>query len=578
MIEQTIFNKVAGIYGEEDAHSITQEILVLIDKWKPRAPQYSQWVDETTSYLITYGDSFSRNGEKTLSSMKFFADKYLKDSISNIHILPMFPYTSDDGFSVVDYRKVDEKLGDWGHLNALSENFDLMYDCVINHISKSSGWFQAYLAGDEQYQDYFVESDPSLDYSSVTRPRALPLLTPFSKASGETTHVWTTFSDDQIDINFRSPKVLLESIDILLMYAANGGRSIRLDAIGFIWKVINSTCIHLPEAHQIIQLWRIIFDETIPGALLITETNVPHKENISYFGQGNEAHMVYQFPLPPLTLHAFMSQNSSVLTEWAKGLTEEAMTLLKQGSKTTYFNFLASHDGVGVRPTEGILTNEDRQLMCEQVERKGGRVNYKNNADGTQSPYELNINYLSALTDADDSDDFKASKFLAAQSILLSFIGVPAIYYHSLLGSENDIQGMLESGINRRINREKFDLDELEAELAEAGSLRQQVYGQMNELVKLRKTQPAFSPLSGQKILELGDKVFALQRGDGAESIRFAVNLSDSSQTVCLEEGGYDLISNESLENVLTLKPYQFVWLKQQACLAEEQNHIAKAQ
>lgn len=562
MIEKILFNKVADIYGEEEAHSVTQEILALIEKWKPSAPQYTPWVDENTSYLITYGDSFARNDEKTLSSMKFFADKYLKDSISNIHILPMFPYTSDDGFSVVDYRKVDEKLGDWEHLNALSENFDLMYDCVINHISKSSDWFQGYLAGDTQYQDYFVESDPSLDYSSVTRPRALPLLTPFSKASGETSHVWTTFSEDQIDINFRSSKVLLESIDILLMYAVNGGRSIRLDAIGFIWKVLNTTCIHLPEAHQIIQLWRIIFDETVPGALLITETNVPHKENISYFGQGNEAHMVYQFPLPPLTLHAFMSQNSSVLTEWAKGLTEEAMASLQQGNKTTYFNFLASHDGVGVRPTEGILTNEDRLLMCEQVERKGGRVNYKNNSDGSQSPYELNINYLSALTEASDSDDEKARKFLAAQSILLSFIGVPAIYYHSLLGSENDINGMVESGINRRINREKFDLDELEAELAEAGSLRQQVYSQMVELVKLRKTQPAFSPLMSQKVLDLGEKVFALQRGEGDESIRFALNLSEVPQEVRLDAGGYDLISREQLANVFTLKPFQFVWLK----------------
>ncbi|MPW30832.1 sugar phosphorylase [Agarivorans sp. B2Z047] len=578
MIEQTIFNKVADIYGEADADSITQEILVLIEKWKPSAPKYSKWVDETTSYLITYGDSFSRGGEKTLSIMKSFADKYLKDSISNIHILPMFPYTSDDGFSVVDYRKIDERLGDWEHLNALSENFDLMYDCVINHISKSSDWFQAYLAGDEQYQDYFVESDPSLDYSCVTRPRALPLLTSFSKASGETTHVWTTFSDDQIDINFRNPNVLLEIIDVLLMYAANGGRSIRLDAIGFIWKELNSSCIHLPEAHQTIQLWRIIFDEVIPGTLLITETNVPHKENISYFGQGNEAHMVYQFPLPPLTLHAFMSQNSSILTEWAKGLTDEAMTSLKQGRKTTYFNFLASHDGVGVRPTEGILSNEDRLLMCEQVERKGGRVNYKNNGNGTQSPYELNINYLSALTDAEDSEDFKAKKFLAAQSILLSFIGVPAIYYHSLLGSENDIQGLLESGCNRRINRKKFDLDELEAELAEAGSLRQLVYGQMTELVKLRKTQTAFSPLSSQKILELSDKVFALQRGDGAESIRFVVNLSESLQKVSLEEGGYDLISCEALESVFILKPYQFVWLKQQTCSAQVQSHITKVQ
>ncbi|GAM59106.1 putative sucrose phosphorylase [Vibrio ishigakensis] len=304
-MNEKIYNKVAALYGEDQATTITSDIHALMQKWQGKAPNYADWVDESTAYLITYGDSFHQEGEPTLSTMKRFADKYLANAISNIHILPMFPYTSDDGFSVVDYRKVDPELGDWNELNALSENFDLMYDCVINHISKSSDWFQRFLAGDEAYQDYFVESDPSLDYSSVTRPRALPLLTPFTKASGETTHVWTTFSDDQIDINFKSPKVLLESIDILLMYAANGGRSIRLDAIGFIWKVLNSSCIHLPEAHEIIKLWRIILDEVMPGTLIITETNVPHKENISYFGGGDEAHMVYQFPLPPLTLHVY---------------------------------------------------------------------------------------------------------------------------------------------------------------------------------------------------------------------------------------------------------------------------------
>lgn len=566
MIREQIYTKVAGLYCDENgakaqAESITEDILALIEKWRGSAPQYPQWVDQTTSYLITYGDSFRRQGEPTLQTMKCFADKYLKDAISNIHILPMFPYTSDDGFSVVDYRKVDENLGDWTELNALADNFDLMYDCVINHISKSSEWFQRFLAGDEAYQDYFVVSDPALDYSSVTRPRALPLLTPFTKASGETAHVWTTFSDDQIDINFRSPKVLLESIDILLMYAANGGRSIRLDAIGFIWKVLNTSCIHLPEAHEIIKLWRIVLDEVMPGSLLITETNVPHKENISYFGDGDEAHMVYQFPLPPLTLHAFLCQDSQVLTEWAKGLTAEAMASLQEGRKTTYFNFLASHDGIGVRPTEGILTNDDRQMMCEQVERKGGRVNYKNNGDGTQSPYELNINYLSAITEPEDDVATKADKFLAAQAILLSFVGVPAVYYHSLLGSENDVQGMVESGINRRINREKFELEKLEAELAEFGSLRNRIYTEMVRLLALRKQQTAFAPTSMQQVLELSPQLFALQRGEGEESIRFVVNLSATAQEVSLLAGGRDLISGHVFAAQFTLNPYQFVWL-----------------
>lgn len=312
------------------------------------------------------------------------------------------------------------------------------------------------------------------------------------------------------------------------MYAANGGRSIRLDAIGFIWKILETSCIHLPQAHEIIQLWRIILDKAIPGTLLITETNVPHRENISYFGQGNEAHMVYQFPLPPLTLHAFMSENSQMLTMWAKGLTSEAMQSLHEGHKTTYFNFLASHDGIGVRPTEGILTNDDRLMMCKQVERKGGRVNYKDNGDGTQSPYELNINYLSALTEPDDNSTKKSDKFLAAQSILLSFIGVPAIYYHSLLGSENDVKAMLESGINRRINREKFNLDELETELEDSEALRYKVYNQMVSLLGLRQQLSAFSPQSSQKVLELGEGIFALIRGEGEEAIRFIVNITSS--------------------------------------------------
>ncbi|OPH54165.1 sugar phosphorylase [Vibrio campbellii] len=564
MIANSIYNKVVKLYGEASATEITDDILALMKKWQDKAPQYQNWVDQRTSYLITYGDSFSTQAEPTLATMKTFADRHLKGALSNIHILPMFPYTSDDGFSVVDYRQVDPNLGNWEQLNALSENFELMYDCVINHISKSSDWFQGYLAGDAKYQDYFVESDPSLDYSSVTRPRALPLHTPFSKASGETVHVWTTFSDDQIDINFHSPKVLLESIDILLMYAANGGRSIRLDAIGFIWKKLGTTCIHLEEAHEIIKLWRIILDEVMPGTLLITETNVPHKENVSYFGAGDEAHMVYQFPLPPLTLHALMSENSETLTQWATSLTNEAMARLAQGDKTTYFNFLASHDGIGVRPTEGILTDEDRQMMCAQVERKGGRVNYKNNGDGTQSPYELNINYLSAITEPTDSIDDKAKKFIAAQSILLSFIGVPAIYYHSLLGSENDVQGMLDSGINRRINREKLDLSKLESELADEDSLRSKVFKSMTHLLTLRQQYAAFSPQASQQVLNLGDGIFALQRGDGEEAIRFAVNLTSQARAVVLADSGFDLISEQLMPTEFELAPYQFVWLTQQ--------------
>ncbi|WP_062269702.1 alpha-amylase family glycosyl hydrolase [Endozoicomonas arenosclerae] len=562
MLANSIHEKVALLYGEDRAEAITGDILSLVEKWKGQVPTFKPWVDESTSYLITYGDSFQKVDEPTLKTMKTFADRYLKDAISNIHILPMFPYTSDDGFSVVDYRKVNPELGDWPELNALAEQFDLMYDCVINHISKSSDWFQGYLAGEEKYQNYFVEADPAADYSSVTRPRTLPLLTPFTKADGSEVNVWTTFSEDQVDINFAAPEVLLESIDILMMYAANGGRSIRLDAIGFIWKVLKTSCIHLPQAHEIIKLWRLLLDEVAEGTLLITETNVPHKENISYFGQGDEAHMVYQFPLPPLTLHAFLREDSTTLSKWAADLTREAMAPEFRASKTTFFNFLASHDGVGVRPTEGILNDSEREFLVSETFRKGGKVNFKANTDGSQSPYELNINYLSALTDPADDVETKARKFLAAQSVLLSFIGVPAIYYHSFLGSENDIEGMESSGINRRINREKLELNQLETELAQSGSLRSLVYQELTRLLSIRKTLKAFSPDSAQKVLDLGKGVFALQRGEGLESITFAVNMTSDEQAIELGSDGIDLVSGDGVGRELTLKPYQFVWVK----------------
>lgn len=377
-----IKEKIALVYKDHDADEITAQIEALMNEWRERAPEYPSWVDEKTSYLIAYGDSIRQEGEPTLATLKTFADEYLKDAISNIHILPMFPYTSDDGFSVVDYYQVDPALGDWTSLNGLAEHFDLMYDCVINHISQKSDWFQRYLAGDAAYQEYFADWNPALDYSTVTRPRTHPLLTPFTKADGSIVHIWTTFSDDQIDINFASPKILLESIRILLMYAANGGRSIRLDAIGFIWKVLGTSCIHLPQAHEIIKIWRLVLDAVMPGTLLITETNVPHAENVSYFGRGDEAHMVYQFPLPPLTLHAFLREDATVLTQWAKALTDEAMSDTFRANKTTFFNFLASHDGIGMRPTEGLLSDDERQFMVDEVRRKGGRINFKQNPDG----------------------------------------------------------------------------------------------------------------------------------------------------------------------------------------------------
>ncbi len=386
--QQGIIEKLNVVYGEEKGHEIYHEIKKIVEafiKHDTKNQADKRWVSEKDVILITYGDQIKEVNKPPLESLHGFIKQYMEESISGIHILPFYPYTSDDGFSVTDYFQVNPDLGVWGHVEEMAQDFDLMFDAVINHISAKSEWFQEYINGNAAYEDFFIEADPALDYSSVRRPRALPLLSPYATSRG-TKYIWTTFSEDQIDLNYQSEKVLLKIIQLLFFYIAKGARYLRLDAIGFLWKEQNTSCIHLDKTHKIIQLFRDIFEAVAPDTVIITETNVPHKENISYLGDGsNEAHMVYQFPLPPLTLHTFLTGNARILLEWA-----EAISPLSE--QTTFFNFLASHDGIGVTPVKEILTEEEIEEMVEKVQEYGGYVSYKNNGNGTKSPYELNIN------------------------------------------------------------------------------------------------------------------------------------------------------------------------------------------
>ncbi|MBF0705597.1 sugar phosphorylase [Alkalihalobacillus hwajinpoensis] len=563
-IQESIYNKLERLYGEQRALSVTSEVMELINSYKRKQIEPDKkWVDEKDIMMITYGDSIKEEGEVPLRTLREFLSDHLTNEINSVHILPFYPYTSDDGFSVMDYKSINEELGNWDDIQALSNQTDLMFDAVINHISSESNWFKEYLKGNEAYQDYFIEADPEADYSKVTRPRALPLLTKVETNNGEK-HIWTTFSEDQIDLNYGSDRVLLEVLDILLTYVERGARFLRLDAIGFMWKKLGTTSIHLEETHLLVQVMREVLEEAAPGTIVITETNVPHKDNISYFGDGsNEAHLVYQFPLPPLTLHSFQTGDASELTKWAKSL--EATT-----ETTTYFNFLASHDGIGVRPVEGILSASEVQRMADKVQENGGYVSYKNNGDGTKSPYELNINYLDAISNNGESNEKKAKRFIAAQSVLLSLMGVPGIYVHSLLGSQNDQSGVDETGRYRSINREKLSRSTLEDELQKEGSLRNLVFNDLKKLIRTRKSNKAFHPNASQQVLEMDQRIFSVvrtneQTGDRVVAI---TNVSDDTITLKREildpyfdSTAFDLISKCKISSDMTLSPYEVLWV-----------------
>jgi glycosidase len=506
--------------------------------------------------LITYGDQLHEPDRAPLRTLAEFCAEQLRGVIDGIHLLPFYPYSSDDGFSVIDYKQVNPALGGWDDIARVGQHFHLMFDGVINHISAQSEWFKAFLRDDPKYSDYFivVEGDP--DLSQVVRPRTLPLLTEFTTPSG-VKKVWTTFSADQIDLNYANPDVLLDIIDVLLFYVAHGAELIRLDAIAYLWKEIGTSCIHLPQTHRVIQLLRAILDEVAPRVKLITETNVPHQDNISYFGDGyNEAQLVYNFALPPLTLHTFRTGDASALTRWAAGLTTPS-------TETAFFNFLASHDGIGLNPARGLIAEADIAALVDRVVEQGGRVSYKNNPDGSISPYELNINYFDALSDpnGDEPLALQIDRFVAAHAIMFSLAGVPGIYFHSLFGSRSWAAGVTQLGYNRAINRQKFDRVEVERELNDPNSRRAQVFQRLKHLLQVRSSSDAFDQHSPQQVIELHHAIFAVQRG----SVLCLHNVSDQVQRVALAEkwqSARDLLSRRTVEIDVALQPYEVIWLQ----------------
>ncbi len=509
-----------------------------------------------TTCLITYGDGIRRPGEAPLHTLAEFLDGHVGDVVSDVHLLPIFPWTSDDGFAVVDHRAVNPALGSWDDVAELARHHALMFDFVANHTSSSSPWFTGWLAGDPRYAGFYVERDPGFDDSHVVRPRTSPLYHVFPRPDGSKAWTWTTFGEDQVDVDVRHPQTLLELTDVLLGYLARGASAIRLDAIGFLWKESGTACLHLPQTHAVIKLWRALVDHVAPGARLLTETNVPHHENISYFGDGHdEAHLVYQFALPPLVLHSFVAESTARLSAWAAGVGPVSDT-------ATWFNFLASHDGIGLRATEGILDDAEREALVERTRSHGGEVSWASRPDGSRSVYELNLSYLDALCTVDQAHDpeILAAKALAAHSILLSFLGVPAVYYHSLVGSPPDLEGMVSSRINRRINRALLDADRLAAELA-ADPRRRAVFEGMRHLLGVRRRHQAFSPFGTQRVELLDDRVFALRRGEGTpDELRCVTNVS--GQSVELPDVvGTDVLTGVRVDP-LVLGPWGTAWVR----------------
>jgi len=563
VIKESAMKKLIFLYGKQKAEKTWEKLQEILLSYKDKIPKRSFLFTEKDVVFITYGDSFLSNKKNPLKTLHEFLSRYLKDIVSTIHILPFFPYSSDDGFSVINYKKVNSKIGNWEDIEYIAMSFNLMFDAVINHISSKSREFQEFLKGNPRFKNFFIEVDPvtTTDLSKVFRPRALPLTTEF-KTKDKKISVWTTFSTDQIDLNFSNPDVLLYILDVILFYIEKGASIIRLDAVAYMWKEIGTSCIHLPQTHTVIKLFRDILDYIAPHVKIVTETNVPHKENISYFGNGHdEAHMVYQFALPPLTVHTLLQSDVTALSNWAKHLE-------LPGNETYFYNFTASHDGIGVLPAKGILSDRQIDNIVEMTLKRGGMVGYKNNPDGTKSVYELNISLFDLISDPfkEEPKEIKASRFVASQAIALSLIGIPAIYYHSMIGSGNYYEGVRSTGINRSINREKLNIEDVTNALETKGTIRNLVYTKLSSLIKVRKDHKAFHPDGYQKILDLHQNIFAVERQapDKDELILVLINVSDKKVNLDIDHPcKKDIISGRYFHGLISIQPFEILLLQQ---------------
>jgi len=562
--KRTVEERLRVLYSSEDAKEANRLIVDMWCKYKERiTPDTTYQISEKDVILITYGDQVRRTYEAPLVTLKQFLDSHIKDVINSVHILPFYPYSSDDGFSVVDYSSVDPQMGSWKEIEVLSENFRLMFDGVINHCSQYSKWFKAYLNNDPEYDNFFIDIDPTIDLRKIVRPRASPLLHEFIDNNGRVRNIWTTFSQDQVDLNYKNYKVLLAILDALFYYIEKGATLLRLDAIAFIWKDVESESVHLKETHELIQLMREVLHEVAPEVIIITETNVPHNENVSYFGSGeDEAQMVYNFALPPLLAHSILTANTTKMTQWAK-------TLSLPSDKVCFFNFTASHDGIGLRPVKDILSDEEIEFLGKKANEHGGLVSYRDNREGGRSVYELNCSFIDLLTSKDEDNVIRAKRMMLTQTVMLAMPGVPGIYFHSLVGTRNFNDGVKMTGVNRSINRLKLNIDWLENQLSTEGTLEKMIFKSYKKLLSIRINESAFNPYGAFTFLDISNKLFVIHQdsNDLHNHIVALHNFSNEVVTCLLPEyiilDAYELIGAQKISSyTIELQPYQAMWIK----------------
>ncbi len=549
--------------NEKDIDHLKNQIIQIIKKFNQNNSKKKLAISEKTSLVICYGDNINSNQKSSIKVFQNFFKKNLKKYFNAIHFLPFYPSSSDSGFAVKDHYKIEKRIGNWSDIKKISKNNHVMADIVINHSSARGLWFKNFLKKKRPGKDYFLTVNSKFNTSKVVRPRDHKLLKKidiFNKSD----YIWRTFSADQIDLDFNNPSVLLRFIKIMVHLVSNGVTIFRLDAIAYLWKKNGTNCINLKQTHEIVKLLRLISNLLNVETIIITETNLPEKENLSYFGKNDEANWIYNFSLPPLLIHAFLFENSSYLNKWSKNLPNTKF-------QNSYLNFIASHDGIGMRPTEGILNKRSLNNFLKRLKKNGSKFSYRKVQNKSRKVYEANITVFDALkkSDTDPNGKFFLERYISAHAIMISFEGIPAIYFNSLFGKSNDEAKYVITGNNRDVNRFKWSYDNIIKKLKDKNSKQSIFFQNLGKLLEIKRKQKAFHPNAKRLNINLGSKIFCYERIslDKKQTIICITNLSTKLQYIKINKNLIkyrDLLGRKiffTFDKKIKLNPCQTIWL-----------------
>ena len=558
---EKIFNKIYKSKNNINKLYI-REIIYLINKYNKNKKKEDLKINESTSLVICYGNSVTDGNKKSLKVFNKFYKKYLKNNFNSVHFLPFYPSSSDSGFAVKDHYKIEPRLGSWKDVKLISKNCNVMADLVINHSSARGLWFSNFLKNKSPGKDYFFTVDKNFNSKKVVRPREHRLLKKI-KLSNETKYLWRTFSPDQIDLNFKNPKVLIRFIKIIFNLINNGVRIFRLDAIAYLWKENGNTCINHTNTHNIIKFIRLVCNLLKTECIIITETNLPEKENLSYFGNNDEANWVYNFSLAPILVYSLLFEDSNKITKWSKNFPIAKLN-------NNYLNFIASHDGIGMRPIEGILSTNTQKKFLSRLKKNGGEFSYRKVQGVKKKVYEANITLFNAFkcSDFDKSGIFGFERYMAAHTIMISFDGIPAIYFNSMFGNSNDNSKYIISGNKRDLNRYRWNKDKIEDHLKDQNSKQNKYYKNMSNILAIRSKQKAFHPNAIRKTLKLGANFFGIKRisTDNKQSIYCITNMTSKLQLLKVNKNIFykrNLFNSKLTKKSgkIQFEPFQTVWL-----------------